>query len=221
MNSGDSNFDEYDLDIDSSPRIEEVKVNAEAGKLPENRLEERAFIQNMFKPLEKNRERLKGIIINIKVSRVFESAQETSKSKNGIMELERKCDEKVYVLYENIVNRFKEITTYPRPAATYSIGYSKAKKEKINSLKDEKLQMEYILSCEMQTMFYSILKNMEELFLEMREKLNSFSGEVHTKAMTPVQKRAFEDAKQSADFTYGEVSSLRTYIEKWLNRELY
>lgn len=219
--TGDSNFDDYDLDIDSSPRIEEVKVNAEAGKLPENRLEERAFIHHMFKPLEKNRERLKGILINIKVSRVFEAAQETSKSKNGVLELERKCDEKVYVLYENIVNRFKEITTYPRPAATYSIGYSKAKKEKMASLKDEKLQMEYILSNEMQNMFYMILKNMEEIFMEIRDKLNSYSGEVYTKTMNPTQKRAYDDAKQSAEFTYSEVNSLRTYIEKWIGKDLY
>lgn len=89
------------------------------------------------------------------------------------------------------------------------------------SLKDEKLQMEYILSNEMQNMFYMILKNMEEIFMEIRDKLNSYSGEVYTKTMNPTQKRAYDDEKQSAEFTYSEVNSLRTYIEKWIGKDLY
>ncbi len=217
-------LDDFDLDIDSSSSVSkssprkdsETKEKANSGvKIPTVREEERAFIQYIVKDLEKNWHRANGVLTNLKNSKVFDITGDPSENKNIIGNIQRDFEQEVLHGIDNILAKYKEITTYPKSISSYTMNYNRVQKDKLLLAVTDRAKLDMILSWEMQSNIVNQLKNFGKKMSELMYLINEKSASGLIKALNPQQQKLFEDAKTSALFCLGEVDSLRRNVEKW------
>lgn len=212
------NLDDFDLDIDSSTSSSksEHKEKEKSGvKIPAVREEERAFIQYIVKELEKNWHRANGVLTNLKNSKVFDITGDPSENKNIIGNIQRDFEQEVLQGIDNILAKFKEITTYPKSISSYTMNYNRIQKDKLLHAITDRAKLDMILSWEMQSNILNQLKNFGKKMSELMYLINEKSASNLIKALNPQQQKLFEDAKTSALFCLGEIDSLRRNVEKW------
>lgn len=217
------NLDDFDLDIDStassrSPvqksaeKVEKVDTGV---KIPAVREEERPFIQYLVKELEKNWNRANGILTNLKNSKVFDLTGDPSENKNIVGNIQRDFEQEILSGIDNILTKFKEITTYPRSVSSYTMNYNRIQKDKLLLAITDRAKLDMILSWEMQSNILNQLKKFGKKMSELMYLINEKASSGLLKTLNPQQQKLFEDAKTSALFCLGEVDTLRRNVEKW------
>jgi len=164
------------------------------------------FINDSMKLMQTHRERIKGIVMNIKNSNVFprENKQETIELENVFRNLEIDGD----LSFDHADNYQKELRSYPRSITYYQAKIDNRGNQIIEKLAgDQNRVMKFIYKYEMFITITGAYKTFHAAILELRnivegKNIDDMKGILHN------DKQAFQDAKISINNTITETEDI-------------
>lgn len=213
--SGDSEdaFGDIDLNIENTTSVTK-KTFDNSLVSPVSLADERRYIFDLLKCIEKNKDRIVSILLNVQSSRIFELTGDPSENKNVISNFTRDFESEIFRIIENFQNRFKEITSFPKATHHYSMNYSLAQKDFLTTLETDKLRLDYILRWEMQEPCLLLIKKFAKMVTSVLTVLNT-KEEEQIKTLTYQQQTLFKDSKSAAIYCLNDLDFLKRSIENW------
>ncbi len=229
----------YEEDVNSVHRQIAVNKNnytditssapADNGPLPDNTFstetvdtnedmfDAKTFIINSLETIITHRERIRGIIMNIKNSNIFpkENKSESNELEDIFRNLELDCLQSI----DDIENYNKELSSYPRSITYYQAKVDNNAREIIENLThDSERQMRFVYIYEMHhtikefyTNLHNTLKNLSNLVNEKNPK--------ESKGISQFEIQAFLDGKVSIKTTLDEIENIQDdirYVEDYI-----
>jgi hypothetical protein len=204
-----------DFDLDISNDSESLQSKFE-NKLhaPSLISEEKMYISELLKLLQKDKERIISTITNLKNSRIFEFTEDPSENKNILSNFLRDFESEVFRYIEVNQTKYKELVTFPKSINHYSMNYARTQKDLLLSQENDDRRYELILRWEMQDSNLNIIQKFSRLSIELLNILNK-KTEQDLKKLNSIQETQFKDAKTALIFCLDDLSHLRKTLEIW------
>ncbi|MCC6275480.1 MAG: hypothetical protein IT569_06465 [Leptospiraceae bacterium] len=215
--SEDVGLHEFDLSIDSKQDSSAPITDESSGSEQNFVMVERNFLAEILKEFEKNKERISAMLNNLKNSKIFDMTGDPSENKNIIGNLSREIDVEVFQNMDKIINFYKELTSYPRPAGYYSSKYDKTRKDILAKIANDKEVMALIIRWEMQDLLLPMHQKLKKLMLDILGIMNT-KTESHLKQIQFKEQQMFTDAKNAAIFMSQDIDSVLVRINQWKNK---
>lgn len=213
IDESEDGFGDIDLNIENTTTVS--KKNFENSLVnPISLADERRYIFDLLKNIEKNKDRIVSTLLNVQNSRVFELTGDPSENKNIVSNFTRDFESEVFRIIENFQNRFKEITSYPKTTHHYSMSYSLAQKDFLSGLESDKQRLDYILRWEMQEPALILIKKFAKMVTNVLTVLNA-KEEDQIKTLSYQQQTLFRDSKTAALYCLNDLDFLKRSIENW------
>ncbi len=213
QNDTEDSFGDIDLNIENTTSVSK-KVFDNPLVNPISISDERRYIFDLIKCIEKNKDRIVSTLLNVQNSRIFEITGDPSENKNIISNFSRDFDSEIFRMIENFQNRFKEITTFPKSTHHYSMNYSLSQKDLLTSLETDKMRLDYILRWEIQEPALLLIKKFAKMVTSVLSVLNT-KEEDQIKTLTYQQQTLFRDSKTAAIYCLNDLDFLKRSIENW------
>ncbi|MBP7604342.1 MAG: hypothetical protein KBA15_10460 [Spirochaetes bacterium] len=164
-----------------------------------------AFINRCLEMMKTHRDRLNGIMMNIKNSKVVpETERMDASTLAGIF---RNMDIDGIRRIEKVIDNHRELTNYPRSLSYYQSKLDTAGREIFEVLGEDDRRMRFIFFSEMhgsiRHLYRSLLKALRDLEFFLSEK--DVEGMKH---LTFAEKQQFQDAMTSIQNTIREITSI-------------
>jgi len=164
-----------------------------------------AFINRCLELMKTHRDRLSGIMMNIKNSKVIpETERMDASTLAGIF---RNMDIDGIRRIEKVIDNHRELTNYPRSLSYYQSKLDTAGRELFEVLGDDGRRTRFIFFSEMhgsiRHLYRSLLKALRDLEFFLSEK--DVEGMKH---LTFAEKQQFQDAMTSIQNTIREISAV-------------
>lgn len=161
------------------------------------------FIDEMLNLMKTHKDRLKGIIMNIKKSNLV---SRENKNESVIMEdLFRNIEIDGLLQMDKLENYQKELSNYPRSITYYQAKLDDHGREMIDSLAGNTAKvMRFIYLYEMKNMATEVYRILLRLSSDLHEHI-SHKEEDDLKALTPGERQSYQDALVSLTNTIGEI----------------
>lgn len=164
-----------------------------------------AFINRCLELMKTHRDRLSGIMMNIKNSKVIpETERMDASTLAGIF---RNMDIDGIRRIEKVIDNHRELTNYPRSLSYYQSKLDTAGRELFEALGDDGRRTRFIFFSEMhgsiRHLYRSLLKALRDLEFFLSEK--DVEGMKH---LTFAEKQQFQDAMTSIQNTIREISAV-------------
>lgn len=206
-------FGDIDLNIENVvPVTKKAYENSLAN--PISLADERRYIFDLLKCIEKNKDRIISTLLNVQNSRVFDITGDPSENKNVISNFNRDFESEIFRIIEGFQNRFKEITAFPKATHHYSMNYTVIQKDFLTSLESDKHRLDYILRWEMQEPCLILIKKFAKMVTNVLTVLNAKSEE-QVKSLSYQQQTLFKDSKSAAVYCLNDLDFLKRSIENW------
>lgn len=213
IDESDDGFGDIDLNIENTTTVS--KKNFENSLVnPISISDERRYIFDLLKSIEKNKDRIVSTLLNVQNSRAFELTGDPTENKNVVSNFSRDFDSEIFRIIENFQNRFKEITSYPKSTHHYSMNYSLAQKDFLTSLESDKQRLDYILRWEIQEPALLLIKKFAKMVTNVLTVLNA-KEEDQLKTLSYQQQTLFRDSKTAALYCLNDLDFLKRSIENW------
>ncbi len=174
--------------------------------------DEAKFVEETVHDVEKIRERVLGILNNVKRSTIFEHKKDASFS-----QVEREADSEVITRLEKTLNNHKELYQYPRSISYYASRLSHEHKEKLDALQSDEEKLMWIRRWETQEDFVATYNKVEEFATRLKIVLDGIpESEVTILPATMVQ--GFRDAKSSTTFLIQNAVERLSHVNAWSGR---
>ena len=165
-----------------------------------------SLISDILDQISSHKERLRGIMMNIKNSNIF-----PKENKNESVELEnifRNLDIDGIQQFEKVENYEKELTHYPRSITYYQAKIDTRGREVIEFLagSNEKI-MRFIHLYEMYNSISAVYRNLKKILLTLVEFINQKDLDTGRK-LSQFEKQSFEDAQVSISNTMYEIDEI-------------
>ncbi len=203
--------------VSSESKVAEVKVHpapfnlppwiAQLGITPASRLNIVEYLNEIEKECNRISERFRGIIANIKRAEV---EIDSGGHHDFILIVTTAFDRDIQAPLHETQNMVTELTRFPKPMSNYLAYLNKKHKIYFDTLNSER-QKEYIKAATIGTYMLKAIKGGLDLIQMVRENLAS----VNSAALKGEQKKAFENALQSIDFTDSGLREETGKIVKW------
>jgi len=191
----------------------EGDLNGSESEFDDNEFEEEeeyfepnSFIMHSLDLMISHRERLKGIMMNIKKSNLY-----PKENKADSIELEnifRNIDIDGIQQFEKVENYQKELANYPRSITYYQAKIDTSGRNMIEMLAgDNEKIMKFIYQYEMYNAILSLYRNMKKIFNTLVEFLRH-SDDENIKNLPQNEKQSYNDAMVSIDNTQNEIDDL-------------
>ena len=180
--------------------------NDDTEDIPATAFSPRDAVERIISLIGPHRERLKGIIMNIKNSNAF-----TRDNKTESIELDnifRNLDIDGIQQFEKIENYHRELTGYPRSITYYMAKLDPRSRDIVDSMGTESDRvMRYIFFYEMNNSITAMYRNLKKILVNLTEFLSTKDIE-SMKNLTSFEKQSFEDANTSIENTLLEIDDV-------------
>ena len=175
------------------------------------------FDNSLVNPLSilEDKDRILSTLANVKNSRIFELTGDPSENKNIVSNFTREFESEVFHILENLHNRFKEITSFPKSINHYSMNYSYVQKDFLATLENDKLRLDYVLRWEIQEPSLLLVKKFAKMVIDLLGVLNK-KEEDQIKTLSFQNQTLFRDSKSAALYCLNDLDFLKRSIENWI-----
>ncbi len=180
---------------------------AQLGIAPASRLNSVEYLNEIEKECNRISERFRGIISNIKRSEV---GIDSGGHHDFNLDIATAFDRDIQAPLHETQKMVSELTRFPKPMSNYLAYLNKKHKVYFETLNSER-QKEYIKAATIGTKMLKAIKGGLDLIQMMRENMEHMDPE----ALKGEQKKAFENAMQSMDFTESGLREETGKIIKW------
>lgn len=194
-----NNEEYYEISDDGSAR-EDIKG-----------FEHEVFINQTMELMQTHKDRLAGIMMNIKNSRVIADSDRMSASQMN--EIFRNIDIDGIQRMDKVLTTYKEIKNYPRSLTYYLSKLDNDSREVIDKLDTDSRKMAYVYCFEM----YYLIRNQFKALSKMLKDLNYFLDSQkpdEIKDLTFVEKQSFFDARTSVANSIAETDRVLLNAKK-------
>lgn len=182
---------------------------------PVSILDDKRYIFDLLKCIDKNKDRILSTLANVKNSRIFELTGDPSENKNIISNFTREFESEIFRILENLQNRFKEISSFPKSINHYSMNYTLSQKDFLSGLENDKSRLDYILRWEVQEPSLLLVKKFAKMVTDLLGVLNK-KEEDEIKTLSFQNQTLFRDSKSAAVYCLNDLDFLKRSIEKWI-----
>lgn len=169
------------------------------------------FINKTVELMQSHKERISGIMMNIKNSRMVSDRDKINITQ--LNDLFRNLEIDGIARIEKALSNYKEIKNYPRSLPYYIAKLDSKNRRVLDELDSDARKMSFVYAAEM---YYSI-KTLYRTLFKILNDLNHFINMVSPggpKDITSAERQYFTDAKISVENTIDEVSKLLENIQK-------
>lgn len=164
-----------------------------------------AFIKRAVESMKGHRERLNGIMMNIKNSNVIrETDREAS---TYLIDVFRTLDIDGVQRIDKILAEHKELVSYPRSLVYYLAKLDTRSKNIVDSLSGESTKMRFIFLVEMFFAIRNLYKNLHKVLQELADFLASRNLE-EARGLSHGELKMFEDGRISVKSTIAEAEEI-------------
>lgn len=209
----ESSFGDIDLNIEA--------VDTSSKKILEHSLinpisiaDERRYIFDLLKAIDKNKDRVLSILTNVQNSRIYEITGDPSENKNIVSNFIREFEAEVFRMIEIFQNKFKEITSFPKTTHHYSMNYTLLQKDFLAKLDNDKAKFDYILRWDFQEPSLILIKKFAKMVTDLLNVLNK-KEEDQIKTLSFQQQTLFRDAKLAGVYCLNDLDFLKRSVESW------
>ncbi|HMV41073.1 MAG TPA: hypothetical protein PK079_08195 [Leptospiraceae bacterium] len=210
--SGDG-FGDIDLNIEAVDTVHK-KVHDHSLINPRSAADERRYIFDLLKAIDKNKDRVVSILTNVQNSRIYELTGDPSENKNIISNFTREFEGDIFRILENLQNKFKEITSFPKTTHHYSMNYTVLQKDFLAKLETDKAKFDYILRWDFQEPTLILIKKFAKMVTDLLNVLNK-KEEDQIKTLSFQQQTLFRDAKIAGVYCLNDLDFLKRSVESW------
>jgi hypothetical protein len=165
-----------------------------------------AFVEKTMELIRTHRERIKGIIMNIRNSNIVPIDNKTES--NQLEDIFRNLDIDVIQGVDNLLNYQKELLSYPRSVSYYQAKMDDRGREIIETLaSSNKKVIRFIYLSEMLENIRILYKNFEKFLTMLKAFLDELNIE-DMKWVTSHEKQSFKDGMISINTTIQEITDL-------------
>ena len=204
--------DDFDLNIEDSPKQVEPKKIENEIEIPLTIQEAKFYFAKILKAIEKNKDRINSSIANFKNSRYFELVGDPSENKNILSNITREFDSEIFKTLEIYSTKLKEITTFPKSINHYTMNFNRTQKDFISSLNSNELRLDYILQWDLLDNLIILCNKFSKMATEV---LNIINKKTDMKVLNSVQLSQFEDAKSGIIFCLNDLNYLRRNLDNY------
>jgi hypothetical protein len=173
---------------------------------PESFFNPDAFIETAMELAHTHKDRVKGIIMNIRNSNII--PKENKMESNQLEDIFRNLDIDAIQGVENLVNYQKELVNYPRSITFYQAKSDDRGRHIIETLASSNKKVNrFIYLSEMLENIRILYKNMDKIIKNLKSFLDASNTE-DVKWITPYEKQSFKDGMVSISTTIQEISNL-------------
>ena len=205
---------DIDLNIETSSTSSSKKFDNSLVN-PLSILDEKRYVFDLLKCIDKDKDRILSTLANVKNSRIFELTGDPSENKNIVSNFTREFESEVFHILENLHNRFKEITSFPKSINHYSMNYSYVQKDFLATLENDKLRLDYVLRWEIQEPSLLLVKKFAKMVIDLLGVLNK-KEEDQIKTLSFQNQTLFRDSKSAALYCLNDLDFLKRSIENWI-----
>jgi len=200
----------YEEDFDSMPGS--ATQGEDTGAAPSAGIfYEHTFIEECQGDLDKMKQRLHGVVNNLKSSRVLEM-ENGDAIDNQVRAIESVC----LTQADELGNYVKELTTYPRPLSHYATRLSADQKDKLDRAPEDQ-KMDLIKRFELRKIFEDYYSRILDLFAKLQGTLQTVDQE-KLRLLPAVQQQGYRDAISSIGFILDDCRSKLAGIATWKKR---
>lgn len=211
MQNGDNENASRGEDVEQESEEREQAVNEHSEETPSeislkaNLFDADAFIKRVVESMKNHRERLNGIMMNIKNSNVV---RETDREASAyIIDIFRTIDIDGVQRIDKILAEHKELVSYPRSLVYYLARLDTRSKNIVDALSGESTKMRFIFLVEMFFAIRNLYKNLHKVLQELADFLASKNLE-ETRGLAHAEQKMLEDAKISVQNTIAEAEEI-------------
>lgn len=204
--------------LDHLSNIDEETVNEENIKDDNDFLDEFEvefdpdfFIKDTISSMRIHKERLIGIMMNIKNSGVIHETDRINT--NQMNDLFRNINIDGIQRIEKVINEFTELSNYPRTVSYYAAKLDTGAKEVFDSLDTDNRRMNFIKYHESLYSFRIIYRTLKNILQSLEYFLDNLNPD-ENKNLTFADKQHFNDAKVSSANTISEINQILINVKK-------
>ncbi|EMY77928.1 hypothetical protein LEP1GSC060_2641 [Leptospira weilii serovar Ranarum str. ICFT] len=175
-------------------------------------------IEKRISELTKIKERIHSVLNNIQNSKIFEVTGDPSENKNIIGNLNREFDLEFFQKLDQILNYYKELTTYPRSVNYYISKYESSRKQILQSKSTDAEKLKLVTLWEMQEMMLGLVQKLKKMVLNALNVLNT-KNDNHIKLLPYNHQQMFRDSRTALLYCSEDISSLLISLGKWADTE--
>ena len=183
----------------------------EDDEIDEEIFDPKSFINNTIDLMQTHIERLNGIMMNIRNSKVF--SEDDRVTTNLLNDIFRNIDIDGIQRIDKTIANHKELKNYPRSLSFYLSKLDTNSRKIINDLTTDSKKMDYIYFLEM----YNSVKNLYRTLDKIIKELYSYLQDINLdelKELTYVERQRYIDAKISVENTIKDISRLLRKLKK-------
>ncbi|MBN2158674.1 MAG: hypothetical protein JW807_04710 [Spirochaetes bacterium] len=166
-----------------------------------------AFIEKTIELMHTHRERLKGIMMNIRNSNIIPKDNKTES--NQLEDIFRNIDIDGIQAFENLSNYQKELASYPRSLTYYQAKMDERGRTIIDTLAGSNRKvMRFIYLAEMLDNIRHLYKNIDQMTKQLRSFLEEKNPD-EAKWASAHEKQSFKDGLVSINTTITEIEALQ------------
>src|SRR4030067_1414482 len=170
-----------------------------------------AFIEKAMELTRTHRERIKGIIMNVRNTNIIHKDNKTEG--NQLEDIFRNLDIDVIQGVDNLLNHQKELINYPRSVSYYQAKMDDRGREIMETLaSSNKKVLRFIYLSEMLENIGILYKNMDRIINTLKTFLEEINLE-EVKWITSYERQSFKDGMISINTTIQEISSLQDELK--------
>jgi len=163
------------------------------------------FINDSLSLMKTHRDRLKGIMMNIKNSNIISTTDKTDST--TLDDHFRSIDLDGIQKIEKIEKYHKELTEYPRSITYYQAKLDKQAKEQIDKLSTSKdKMMKFIYYYEMHSQLSDFYKSIGKFITNLRDFIET--KDIEELSLSKYENQSFEDAMLSIETTINEIDDV-------------
>lgn len=169
------------------------------------------FINSTVELMQAHRDRIAGIMMNIKNSRMISERDKTNSTQ--LNDLFRNLEIDGIARIEKTLTDHKEIKNYPRSLSYYTAKLDSRNRRIFEQLDSDAKKMAFVYAAEM----YYTIKSLYRTLFKILNDLSHFINRISPggpKDITSVERQYFIDAKTSVDNTVDETSKLLEDLQK-------
>ena len=208
------NFDEFDLDIQTSedPRFPDQNILLKSQsniKIPVV-----DFFKDIIYKITKNNDRIKAIFENIINSKLLEQSQETKVFNSHFMAIQRDVQNDLAQEFIDLDDLYKEMTVRPKRIEHYTIQYTSERNNLLSGIVSEKERMELIFSWEMDAKLEIVIQEIKKIATKLFTLFSELSDKRIVRGATQKQELLFEDSKSLCLIIFDELEETRKQINE-------
>lgn len=183
----------------------------EDDEIDEEIFDPKSFINNTIDLMQTHIERLNGIMMNIRNSKVF--SEDDRVTTNLLNDIFRNIDIDGIQRIDKTIANHKELKNYPRSLSFYLSKLDTNSRKIINDLTTDSIKMDYIYFLEMYNSVKNLYRTLDKIIKELYSHLQDINLD-ELKELTYVERQRYIDAKISVENTIKDISRLLRKLKK-------